>query len=141
MSVETPASYPINVLLTNRRCVVIGGGTVADRKVQGLLAAGGRITIVAPDISPELRRRAAGGVVTIIERPYRRTDLDGAWLAIACTDDAAVNRFYDLALRLFNRHPWTARHRPTRAILHRKLQAQALAFIRSMSDHLFPFGR
>ena len=80
--------YPVNLVLDGRRCLVVGGGTIALRKVEGLLACGGRVTVVAPRITPELR--ALADVMTE-ERPWRPDDLDGMWLAIAATDDPAVN--------------------------------------------------
>ena len=80
--------YPVNLVLDGRRCLVVGGGKIALRKVEGLLACGGRVTVVAPRITPELR--ALADVMTE-ERPWRPDDLDGMWLAIAATDDPAVN--------------------------------------------------
>ena len=80
--------YPVNLVLAGRRCVVVGGGSVAARKVRGLLAAGADVAVVAPTVGDEVR--ALGVAVT--ERPYRSGDLDGAWLAIAATDDPTVNR-------------------------------------------------
>ena len=80
--------YPVNLVLDGRRCLVVGGGTIALRKVDGLLACGGRVTVVAPRINPELR--ALSHVVTV-ERPWHPDDLDGMWLAIAATDDPAGN--------------------------------------------------
>ncbi len=81
--------YPVNLVLDGRRCLVVGGGKVAIRKVEGLLACGGRVTVVALRVDPQLR--ALDGV-TIEERPWRPADLDGMWLVIAATDDPAVNR-------------------------------------------------
>jgi precorrin-2 dehydrogenase/sirohydrochlorin ferrochelatase len=80
--------YPVSLVVAGRRCVVVGGGAVAARKVAGLAEAGADVTVVAPDICAEIR---AGGA-RLVARPYRRGDLDGAWLAIAATDDPAVNR-------------------------------------------------
>jgi precorrin-2 dehydrogenase/sirohydrochlorin ferrochelatase len=80
--------YPVNLVLDGRRCLVVGGGKIALRKVEGLLACGGRVTVVAPRITPELR--ALADVMTE-ERPWRPDDLDGMWLVIAATDDPAVN--------------------------------------------------
>ena len=89
--------YPVNLVLDGRRCLVVGGGTVALRKGEGLLACGGRVTVVAPRISAELRGL---GDVMIEERPWRPADLDGMWLVIAATDDPAVNRaVYDAGQR------------------------------------------
>jgi siroheme synthase-like protein len=80
--------YPVNLVLAGRRCVVVGGGEVAARKVNGLVAAGAAVTVVAPQIGEAIRRAP----VQLVERSYQRGDLDGAWLAIAATDDPEVNR-------------------------------------------------
>ena len=81
--------YPVNLVLDGRRCLVVGGGKVALRKVEGLLACGGRVTVVAPRVDPKLQ--ALDGL-TIEERRWRPEDLEGMWLVIAATDDPAVNR-------------------------------------------------
>ncbi|HUE61386.1 MAG TPA: bifunctional precorrin-2 dehydrogenase/sirohydrochlorin ferrochelatase [Acidimicrobiales bacterium] len=83
------ALYPVNLVLEGRRCVVVGGGTVAARKVEGLVAAGADVVVIAPSVDESIRSRRD---VSVIERRYRKGDLDGAWLAIAATDDRAVNR-------------------------------------------------
>jgi precorrin-2 dehydrogenase / sirohydrochlorin ferrochelatase len=89
--------YPVNLVLDGRRCLVVGGGKVALRKVEGLLACGGRVTVVALSVDPGLR--ALDGL-TIEERPWRPEDLEGMWLVIAATDDPAVNRaVYDAGQR------------------------------------------
>jgi precorrin-2 dehydrogenase/sirohydrochlorin ferrochelatase len=89
--------YPVNLVLDGRRCLVVGGGKVALRKVEGLVACGGRVTVVAPRINPEL---AMLSEVMIEQRPWRPEDLDGMWLVIAATDDTAVNRaVYDAGQR------------------------------------------
>jgi precorrin-2 dehydrogenase/sirohydrochlorin ferrochelatase len=80
--------YPVNLVLAGRRCLVVGGGRVAARKVEGLLAVGARVEVVALSVGEEIR---AGGA-SWSERPYRVADLDGAWLVITATDDPAVNR-------------------------------------------------
>jgi precorrin-2 dehydrogenase/sirohydrochlorin ferrochelatase len=83
------ALYPVNLVLTGRRCVVVGGGSVAARKVEGLVSAGAEVVVVAPSVVESIRSR---GDVSVVERRYRTGDLDGAWLAVAATDDPAVNR-------------------------------------------------
>lgn len=82
------ALYPVNLILTGRRCLVVGGGRIAARKVAGLQAAEADVVVVAPTVGPEVR--ATG--VPFEERPYRRSDLDGVWLAVTATDDRRVNR-------------------------------------------------
>jgi precorrin-2 dehydrogenase/sirohydrochlorin ferrochelatase len=80
--------YPVNLVVAGRRCVVVGGGGVAARKVDGLVAAGADVVVIAPDIDARIRQTGA----RLVERAYRRGDLDGAWLAIAATNDPDVNR-------------------------------------------------
>ncbi len=84
--------YPVVLRLHGKRCAVIGGGAVAHRKAEGLVAAGAIVTIVAPTISPPLRAWASSAGVTVEERAYRPGDLRGAWLAVAATDDPAVQQ-------------------------------------------------
>ena len=71
--------------------VVVGGGNVAARKVRGLLEAGACVTVVAPAIEPALRAGPDAGGLTLVERPFAETDLDGATLAFAATDRDDVN--------------------------------------------------
>lgn len=81
-------SYPVNLVLSGRPCLVVGGGNVAVRKVGGLLAAGAVVTVVAPLISAELR---AIPNIRIAQKRYEQGDLRGHRLVISCTDDPAVN--------------------------------------------------
>jgi precorrin-2 dehydrogenase / sirohydrochlorin ferrochelatase len=88
--------YPVNLVLDGRRCLVVGGGKVALRKVEGLLACGARVTVVAPTVVDELRSLS----IHIEERPWQPDDMDGMWLVIAATDDPSVNRaVYDAGQR------------------------------------------
>ena len=80
--------YPVNLVLGGRQCLVVGGGTIALRKVEGLVSCGARVRVVAPRIIPELRMLSE---VTFDERRWRPEDLAGVWLVIAATDDPAVN--------------------------------------------------
>ncbi len=77
--------------LGGRRCVVVGGGEVALEKVDGLLACDAGVTVVAPEADPELVQLALEGSIRWERRQYETTDLDGCLLAIAATDDTAVN--------------------------------------------------
>ena len=80
--------YPASLVVAGKRCVVVGGGSVASRKTRSLLDAGADVLVIAPKISEEIKALP----VKVAERPYRRGDLSAAWLALAATDDAAVNR-------------------------------------------------
>jgi siroheme synthase-like protein len=75
-----------------RRCVVIGGGEVGLEKVEGLLACGGDVTLIAPEAEPALERYAAEGSIRWERRAYAGPqDLEGVFIAIAATDDTDVN--------------------------------------------------
>lgn len=80
--------YPVNLVLDGRACLVVGGGRVALRKVEGLLACGAEVRVVATRLDPALRTLG----VRCEERPWQASDMDGAWLVIAATDDPWVNR-------------------------------------------------
>jgi siroheme synthase-like protein len=80
--------YPVSLVVAGRRCVVVGGGNVATRKVAALVEAGAEVVVIAPAISADIRAMS----VKLVERLYRPGDLDLAWLAIAATDDPATNQ-------------------------------------------------
>ena len=85
------SGYPIILSdLEHARCVVIGGGKVAARKVAGLVEAGARPIVISPELCPELC--VLETCATILRRPYQQGDLDGAFLVIAATDDESINR-------------------------------------------------
>jgi siroheme synthase-like protein len=86
------AGYPANLLVTGRRCVVVGAGRIAARKIESLLDAGAVVTVVAPRVGDEVRAWADAGRLELAERPFEAADLDGAWLAVTATDDPAANR-------------------------------------------------
>lgn len=86
-------TYPICLIgLERRQAVVVGGGSVAARKVGELLEADAHVTVISPSLTPELEALAKAGRITIIRRPYRKGDLSNAFLAIAATDDPVVNQ-------------------------------------------------
>jgi precorrin-2 dehydrogenase/sirohydrochlorin ferrochelatase len=84
---ENVVLYPIFLDLSGRRCVVVGGGEVANRKARKLLQARARVVVISPEIKPELESVA----VEVYRRPYRKGDLEGAYLAFAATDSREVN--------------------------------------------------
>jgi uroporphyrin-III C-methyltransferase / precorrin-2 dehydrogenase / sirohydrochlorin ferrochelatase len=83
--------YPAGLRLGGRRVVVVGGGHVAQRRVPRLLAAGAEVVVVSPVCTPAVEGLAGGGEIAWHSRGYRDGDLDGAWYAVAATDDPAVN--------------------------------------------------
>ncbi len=85
------AYYPIFLQLQDRRVLVIGGGKEAQHKVRGLLAAGARLTIIAPKLTKELQGRLASGELDVLQREYQDGDLAGYEVCMVATDDGAVN--------------------------------------------------
>jgi siroheme synthase-like protein len=73
--------------LRDRDCLVVGGGRVATEKVHGLLACGADVTLVAPEVEPEL----AASRVTVHTRPFTDSDVVGRFLVVAATNDRRVN--------------------------------------------------
>lgn len=83
---------PLVLDVSGLRCVVIGAGRVAERKVAMLRRAGGRVRIVADRATPRLIALARRGAIAWTRGPFRGAHLRGAWLAIAATSDPRVNR-------------------------------------------------
>ncbi|MGN0063104.1 MAG: uroporphyrinogen-III C-methyltransferase [Nocardioides sp.] len=88
-SARTPAPYLSGLVLADRLVVVVGGGHVAQRRVPALLAAGAVVRLVSPEVTPALE--GMGTEIDLVLREFAETDLDGAWYAVAATDDPAVN--------------------------------------------------
>ena len=72
--------------------MVVGGGHVAARKVEGLLAAEAQVKVISPALVPEIQALVDTGTITYIQRSYQDGDLEDAFLVIAATDDVAVNQ-------------------------------------------------
>lgn len=88
-----PGRYPVLVDLADRPCLVVGGGSVAARKVAGLLEAGADVTVVSPRIGPRLQAFVDAGRVAWREGGYGSEATDRRWrFVVAATDDPAVNR-------------------------------------------------
>ncbi len=83
--------YPIYLELRGRRCLVIGGGTIAERKVHGLLAAEATVTVISPQITALLADWSQHGAIQYVPRPYQEGDLCGYHLVFVATDDGTVN--------------------------------------------------
>jgi precorrin-2 dehydrogenase/sirohydrochlorin ferrochelatase len=84
--------FPIFLKLAARPCVVVGAGNIAESKIESLLIAEASVTVIAPEALPRVRSWAEGGDVTWLQREYREGDLAGAFLVVAGTATAAVNR-------------------------------------------------
>ncbi len=87
--------------LRGRRCVVIGGGALGLEKAEGLLASDADVTVISPEVGPELQELAREGSLVWEQREYGGPqDLEGVFMVIACTDDTDTNiRIYDDAER------------------------------------------
>jgi siroheme synthase-like protein len=85
------AYYPVFLDLTDRPVLVVGGGPVAEGKVEGLLAAGANVTVVSPTVTPRLAGWVAAGRIEYLPRPYQDGDVAGRRLALVATDDPAVS--------------------------------------------------
>ena len=84
--------YPVFLNLAGKRCVILGGGTIAQGKIAALKGAGGAITIISPDATPGIQTAARRGDVKWLERKYEPGDLKGAFIAVAATNVWYVNR-------------------------------------------------
>src|SRR5436309_974756 len=86
-----PDYFPAFLDLRGRRCLVVGGGAIAERKVHGLLECGARVGVVSPALVPALARLAASGRIEHRARAFRKVDARGCVLVIAATGVAAVD--------------------------------------------------
>ena len=85
-------TIPLNLIVDDRRALVVGGGQVGRRKVKGLLEAGAAVELVCPDAVAELQDLAVAGRIVWTRRDWRAGDASGHLLVFACTDDKHVNR-------------------------------------------------
>ncbi|WP_052850779.1 uroporphyrinogen-III C-methyltransferase [Streptomyces avicenniae] len=85
------SAYPVGLRLAGRRVVVLGGGTVAQRRLPALLAAGADVLLVAPAVTPSVQAMAEAGELRWERRGYRPGDLADAWYALVATDAPEVN--------------------------------------------------
>ncbi len=98
------AGYPVNLVVASRRCVVVGAGRIAARKIAALLDAGADVHVIAPDATPEVREWAEAGRLRLDDRKFEPADLDGAWLATTATGNPDVDHAVFTAAE--DRHVW-----------------------------------
>lgn len=92
--------FPISVDLRGRLCVVVGGGKVAERKVEALLAHGADVRVIGPRVTPRIASLGEAGLIRLKLREYRPGDLAGAFLALGATGRKKVNhRLHEEARR------------------------------------------
>ena len=108
--------YPIGLILTGRRVLVVGGGAVATRRIPALLEAGADVVVVSTGLTPALRGLADAGRLTWRPRRFESSDVDGAWLVHVAVDDpeaaaevsAAAEARRVFCVRADDRHAATA---------------------------------
>lgn len=83
--------FPMFVDLSDKNVVVVGGGTIAARRVKTLLAFTRNITVVAPQVTPEMQELGKAGIVKLNVRPVKRADFAQAYMVIAATNDKKLN--------------------------------------------------
>jgi len=91
MKRKLPSYYPVFLSINGKKCVVVGGGQVALRKVKVLLDYGADVKVISPDLCPELNRLAEDRKIDVQRKLYQPGDLKGALIVIAATDEHAIN--------------------------------------------------
>jgi len=84
--------YPINLNISGRKCIVIGGGNVAERKILSLLECGADVTVISPSLTKNIKRLVDEYRINFIKRNYKKGDLKGAFIVVAATNDSKVNK-------------------------------------------------
>lgn len=85
--------YPVALDLSDRPCLVVGGGRVGARKVLGLQAVAADVTVIAPSVDDAIARAAGAGSLVWLDRPFSAADLDAPWaFVVAATSDPDLNR-------------------------------------------------
>ena len=80
--------FPLYVDISNKNCVVVGGGNTAARKIEKLLLFNAKVTVIAPDICEEITKIKD---IKIIKRKFEDSDLNGAFIVVGATDDDKTN--------------------------------------------------
>ncbi|MBM7623079.1 precorrin-2 dehydrogenase/sirohydrochlorin ferrochelatase family protein [Sporohalobacter salinus] len=84
--------YPLALDLVDKKVLVVGGGTVAERKVQPLLESEAEVTVISPELTFKLKEQVEEGLISYKDRGYRSTDIEGKFLVIGATDNLAINK-------------------------------------------------
>ena len=85
-------TYPVNLLLENKKCLIVGGGKVAARKMNSLLNANAAVIVTAPEPHEKIAIQADDGTIILNRRGFEESDLDGIYLVYATTSDRALNK-------------------------------------------------
>ena len=86
------SGYPVFLRLDGKKAIVVGGGKVAERKVRGLLGTGAEVVVVSPEATEEIQRHYRDGKVVWKQKPFSVSDLAGAFLIFAATDNREINQ-------------------------------------------------
>ena len=84
--------YPVCLDVRKKTCLIVGGGAVGTRKVETLIDCDAQVTVVSPAFTDTLLRLGAEGQITLKQKPYDTTDMNGVFLVIGATSDMALNR-------------------------------------------------
>lgn len=84
--------FPAFLNLRERRCVVVGGGEVALRKVKAILTCGGKVTVISPTLHPELENLLEIGLIQWLNQEYNPETIQGVFLVVAATDQREINQ-------------------------------------------------
>jgi len=87
-----PSFYPIHVNIEGKKCLVVGGGKTAERKVHTLVRYGGKVVVISPTATQRIKSLAKTEKVVWHKRRYRGADLSGVFLVFCATDSAGLNR-------------------------------------------------
>src|SRR5579863_6495755 len=91
MSNQMNELFPLFLKLAGRRCLVIGGGTVAESKMQSLVRCGAEVRVVAPEPTPGIREAARSGQIALDARPFLPSDLEEVFLVVGATNSAELH--------------------------------------------------
>jgi precorrin-2 dehydrogenase/sirohydrochlorin ferrochelatase len=84
--------YPVLIQLDGKKVIVVGGGTVAERKIETLLEYGAAVQVVSRELTPRLRKYSEGGTIGFLGQEFNEDCLEGAFMVIAATDEPHLNR-------------------------------------------------
>ena len=84
--------YPVNLNIKDKKCIVVGGGNVAERKVKSLLRANAAVNVISPNLTPTLQDLVMKKKVNYIARNYQAGDIKGCFLVICATDNKEINK-------------------------------------------------
>ena len=87
-----PRYYPVFIDVNKRRCLIIGGGNIGQEKVEKLLECDADVFVISPEVNPHVEDLTSSQQISWDKREYHQGDLEGAFIAIAATDDNTVNR-------------------------------------------------